>query len=119
MEKLAAATTPSPARAGTSVTVTVHGTPGESVSLLIGDDAMEELRPEAHGVLLVESAGPPRRVHLGMIPASGILVRQLPIAPLPAGQESRVFHLQSWHGGIPPERVLGAPACLVVLDPAF
>jgi hypothetical protein len=109
----------SPARAGTSVTVTVQGRPGESVSLHIGDDAQEMLLPQAHGVLMVESAGPPRRVHLGTIPPSGTLSRQLPIGALPPGQESRVYHLQATHGGTTSQRVLGAPACLVVLDPAF
>ena len=86
---------------------------------MIGDDAQQMVRPDAHGVLLVESAGLTRRVHLGTIPPSGTLSRQLPIGALPAGKQSQVFHLQAWHGGIPPERVLGESACLVVVDPSF
>ncbi len=107
----------SPVREGLPLSLDVLGTPGDPVWLAISRKTRWLLFPGYSGVFLF---GPSvRRVFLGMLPGSGVLSVQLPIAMLPMGVDTRTFYLQPLARHSNGAFVLGAPLNLVVLDQAF
>jgi len=103
-----------------SPTITLSGAPGDSVSLLIARQPGFEYDPANtgnSGVLML--AEPIRAIHLGIVPASGVLTVNLPMITLAPGLDSTLLHLQARFTNIHGDSVLSGPSALVVLSSRF
>lgn len=109
---------PSIVRAGQSITITVHGDPGDRISLLESDETVFQNIPSWRGFLLVERTVPSRVRKLGVVPTSGVLTRTVHAGELPSGVESKTRYVQVYRtrgDGI----TLGGFVPLTVVDAAF
>ncbi len=108
---------PNVARESTTITLSCEGEPGDFVALAIGRNATFQWSPGQNGVQLVGPAGNPSRLRiLGVVPASGVLDAALTLAPLPAGVQGDLWHMQTIHLSSGGTRFLGSALSLVVLD---
>lgn len=106
----------SPVRENTLAQVTLRGQPGDRVWIQYATlPAPGQTLGPVDGELL--TATPRQTVALGTLPASGTLLLQVPVPPLPAASEGAVFYTQALFRGAGGGRfVAGPPAALVVLD---
>jgi hypothetical protein len=110
-------TTRSVVREQSTLTLTINGLPGDTISLAFADSTRWISDPSLSGILLFGS--PFRRVLIGTIPPSGTLVTSLPVAALPTGVEAQSKYLQiAARTGAGPLR-LGSPSWLTILDSSF
>lgn len=91
--------------------------PGDRAFLQVGVDTRWTWTPALGGVRLVGDAS--RRAFLGVVPPSGTLVVQLPIADLGPGVESVWNHLQAFFIDSTNAIHLGGAQDVVLLDSAF
>ena len=106
---------PGPVREGQILQLVFHGPPGEVVTLLAGPTD-PQLLLTLFGARLVSAQH--RAIPMGTIPASGALVKSLPMPTLPASIEHVVLSLQGLHATGAGNR-LGGGTLLVLLDASF
>lgn len=109
---------PNVVRAGSAITLTIYGDPGDPVYLLESDETAFQFIPSWRGFVLVERSTPSRVKKLGRVPASGVMTRTYHAGDLPNGVESKTRHLQIYRilgNGV----TLGGYAPLTVVDAAF
>jgi hypothetical protein len=102
-----------PMHEGATVSTTIHGTPGDNVWLLRGDNTAYRVR--SYGVQLVDPVGPPTL--LGTVGSNGTLAAVVAAGDLAPGAQGRVEFLQTLH--VSGTWTLGSPMTLVTLDPTF
>jgi hypothetical protein len=104
----------------TTSTITLSGAPGDSVSLLIARQPGFEYDPANtgnSGVLML--AEPIRAIHVGIVPASGVLSVDMPMITLAPGLDSTLLELQARFTNFHGDSVLSGPSVLVVLKSNF
>ena len=113
-------TTPTVAREGQTITLTIEGVPGDQVNLAAGlQTAFRELMD---GVLLVRpgpSSLSPLRGHLGTIGPSGIFTVPYTLPQLPAGTGALNLWFQALARHTDGRRTLGSFSVVTVLDSAY
>ena len=107
----------SPLREGQFSVVTVTGTPGELVILLVSSQPGHFEHPAVIGPVLV--ALPASSIPLGAIPAGGSTSVGFTVQELGAGVESALVFLQPVLIGASGSIAVGTPAPLVLLDAAL
>ena len=113
-------TTPTVAREGQTITLTITGVPGDRVNLVAGlQTAFRELMD---GVLLVRpgpSSLSPLRGHLGTIGPSGIFTVSYTLPLLPAGTGALNLWFQALARHTDGRRTLGSFSVVTVLDSIY
>lgn len=104
------------AREGTVLTLRFRGTPGDKVSLYVGDAGGFRSDAQWRGVKLVETGA--KRLRVGRIEPDGTLTYFLAMPSVPAGS-ARTMFLQALHESGGGQFTLGSPLNVVVLDAAF
>ena len=104
----------------TTTAISLSGAPGDSVSLLIARQPGFDYDPAStgnSGVLML--AEPIRAIHVGVLPASGVLSIDLPVITLAPGLDSTLLQLQARFTNIHGDSLLSGPRALVVLGSKF
>jgi len=111
--------TTTPGMSGTTATVTLRGTPGDEVTLLIsGSTGQAEFVPSLRGMLLVPRPGASsttRVVPAGTIPANGVLGTPLVLPTLAPGARAETFFVQAVFRDPQRRRFLSGARSLTVL----
>ena len=111
---------PNVVRAGAQLALECSGEPGDFVSLAVSRTPRFQWRPSESGVSLVAPSSIPERYRvLGTIPASGVLLVQMPVPLLPAGVQGEVVHMQAIHDTAGGTRHLSSPLTVAIVDPSF
>ena len=109
---------PTPVRESTPIALTLTGVPGEVVYLTMWTDTRFLYSPAMSGTLL-EKAPLIRRVRLGVIPATGTLIKNVALPDLGPGVQGKTYFFQAYFLGPANAVTLGSPAFVVELDSAF
>lgn len=104
-------------REGNPLSLSVSGTPGDVVSLVISPRTRHELFLPLGGTLHYGTGT--RRLALGQIPGTGVLDATLPVGSLAAGVDALQRHLQVLTRPVGGASSLGSPAVLTILDQQF
>lgn len=83
------------ARAGTIVDVTIQGTPGQDMYLIVSREPTFQILPSWRGTLLTQQGKGSVIVRVGRIPLNGVLQTRYQVPPLPAGVTSSTVFIQA------------------------
>jgi len=108
---------PTHVRELTSLSIEVVGAPGERAFLQVGSDTQWAFAPALGGVRLVGDTS--RRLSLGTVPSSGVLLVALPIPDLGPGVAGVWNHLQVFAVDSSGAIRIGGAREVVLLDAAF
>lgn len=108
-----------PVRENQASTLTFTGSPGDTVTLIVGTQPRWEDQRGFTGIRLVRREHPELVQQIGTIPASGVLTTTWTVPDLGPGVQSVTTFLQAIYTTPSGDRFLSPPATQVLLDAAF